>query len=456
MSIDPCEELSLEDCTACKAPMGIQCVAICKHGDTCKRNAIDGVDMCLVHFMSTDFAIRSVHDKLIVEDRVKKSTHISDDKKRDYIRKLVRTRPTLPTDVLSNILNLSRQDDSLYEATNYEKLLKTVQYNSVIQTLVLDPLTTTDDTIHMISVRFSGIITLNMTGCKKVTEQGLEHLRKLKKLEHLQLTNCTQITDNHLLSIAKIKSLKSLDLSHCRSITDLGIGYLKSLVRIKKLNFTNCNQITGIGLSTLVSKKKNPLRWLCLSECTSIDDDGLSHVSKFTKLRYLSLKFCSRITDVGAEHISKLIHLRHLDVHLCLNLTDVGIQYLCTRLYQLVYLNIGYCHRITNETLKNMGTLPMLTRLDLSGCKQINDDGLLELSTGTTLIYLKLHGCIKITDHGLLHLSKLNTLEYLNLDHCTNITDVGIEYLARIHTLRRITTQWCTKVTVQHGKLSIH
>jgi len=102
----------------------------------------------------------------------------------------------------------------------------------------------------------------------KITDAGLEHLKRLTQLQSLNLTG-TQITD-------------------------VGLVYLKGLTQLQSLNLKS-TQITDAGLVHL--KGLTQLSWLDLSE-TKITDAGLVHLKGLTNLCYLYL-VATQIGDAG-------------------------------------------------------------------------------------------------------------------------------------------------------------
>ncbi len=62
---------------------------------------------------------------------------------------------------------------------------------------------------------------LDLSGCR-VTDKGLVHLTRSKRLRSLDLTNCHGITDRGLLSLADVPSLAEIKLDYCRHLTERG------------------------------------------------------------------------------------------------------------------------------------------------------------------------------------------------------------------------------------------
>jgi eukaryotic-like serine/threonine-protein kinase len=67
------------------------------------------------------------------------------------------------------------------------------------------------------------------------------------------------------------------------------------------------------------------LRYLNLSFCDGVTDNGLAGLSGFIRLRQLFLRGCRRITDAGLAHLHALKGLHILELTECSGLTPAGI-----------------------------------------------------------------------------------------------------------------------------------
>ena len=163
----------------------------------------------------------------------------------------------------------------------------------------------------------------------------------LPYLKTLHLRYC-RITDDLLPYLSNLTNLVELDLSSCKKITDNGFVYLSNLTNLKILSLNNCN-ITDTGLSYL-SNLTN-LQILNLGECYEITDDGLVYLSNLTNIQELCLRSCN-ITDAGLLYLSNLIDLNKLNLNLCERITDDGLVYL-SNLKNLKMLDLTDCHNTT-------------------------------------------------------------------------------------------------------------
>jgi len=268
---------------------------------------------------------------------------------------------------------------------------------------------------------------LNLSRCKKITEQGLRMLLPLKNnLQSLNLSGCDYIGienpyDFKILN--EFKKLRSLDLSspsfnNLRQLSPL-------LPELQSLKLSNCVWITAGDLTSAFSRlhPSKKLQSLDLSHIPTVDDNvlrkvmsslpGLKHlsVSSCKKVRLetplpllpslesLDLSNCKRVTETrlrATVQSGVLNNLKHLDLSWILdpnlymdessltsqekngNLTDVTMTETLPFLSKLQSLNLAGNNRITDRGLQTLlsTNLPDLRRLDIENCKGIRREGL--------------------------------------------------------------------------------
>ena len=71
---------------------------------------------------------------------------------------------------------------------------------------------------------------LDLMGVGQLTDVGLNHLRVLTQLRHLNLRWCELITDAGLAHLERLTNLRYLNLWNCSRITDAGIASFKIAV----------------------------------------------------------------------------------------------------------------------------------------------------------------------------------------------------------------------------------
>ncbi len=144
----------------------------------------------------------------------------------------------------------------------------------------------------------------------------------------------------------------------------------------------------------------------------SLSDDDLILLKKFENLNYLDFYFGwgvgeAKLSDNGLKIISEL------------NLT------------KLEWLMLGYCKKITDNSLQYVAKIKTLKHLSLASCPQISDTGLANLATSVNLETLDLSNCTGVTDRGLGYLHQMHGLKEISLSGCLNITREGVQELRK-------------------------
>ncbi|MFO0881377.1 MAG: protein kinase [Gemmataceae bacterium] len=207
----------------------------------------------------------------------------------------------------------------------------------------------------------------------------------------------------HLPLLQGLTQLQSLNLEGCRRISDVGLAFLRGLTQLRSLDLNDCYGITNTGITHL--RSLNQLQSLNLKNCYLITDAGLAHLKGLTQLQSLNLYGCNQITNTGLAYLKSLTQLQSLNLYGCNQITDTGLTHLKS-LTQLQSLNLGGCEQITDGGLAHLKGLTQLQSLNLDGCKQITDGGLAHLKSLTQLQSLELGWCKKITDAGLASLQR--------------------------------------------------
>lgn len=228
-----------------------------------------------------------------------------------------------------------------------------------------------------------------------------------------------------LLSLLKTfaHGVKWLDFGE--TTTDEDLGELKLLSQPCEINLSDCYFVTGETFSCLPLN----VHTLKLSCCRSLQDGGLLAVRQCTQLTRLEIQGCPQISDLGLRVIERLPLLKFLDLGGCSKLTDSTI---FRHLEDMRVLKLTYCHRVVDFTF--LECMPHLEFLDASWCSSVTDGSLASLSRAFNLLYLNLRGCFRLTDTGLNHIRNLN-LTLLNLSGCMNLTLARVLMPTTLHEL---------------------
>jgi hypothetical protein len=206
------------------------------------------------------------------------------------------------------------------------------------------------------------VISINLDGCKGVTDDGTDRLKGLKNIRALQLQSTaikkldfldemldleslnlshTPIDDTSLAHVKGLKKLRGL-LIHSfwdggAHITDTGLENLKGLTELRTL-FIFGTKTTDVGLKHLSGLSN--LEYLAIGSFgtigsvaenkSEITDNGLANLAGLRKLGQLQI-IATQITDAGLEHIKKLSNLKVLQLEKT-RITEAGVASLKTAL----------------------------------------------------------------------------------------------------------------------------
>lgn len=242
----------------------------------------------------------------------------------------------------------------------------------------------------------------------KITDVGLEHLKRLENVRHLRLHHAEYLTDSGIAQIKGWKKLESLDLrgtkvtsrvfEHIRAlttltaldlshteVTDSGFEELAELTRLERLAIGG-NRILGPGLDLL--KMVPTLRHLDVSGIQRVDsglwgialnDANMNRLAQLTQLESLNLSGAN-IADRGLDRpghelarrkelhslprISPLVNLRELDLtRTPVDNADLAV---ATQLPKLRRLGVGYASNIDDGAASIFLRLPRVENLYLT------------------------------------------------------------------------------------------
>lgn len=393
----------------------------------------------------------------------------------DHLLRRINVLKKLETLDLSNT-NLSKPKNPDQKPKANETALKQISELKNLKTLRLSKCGYLRDADLKYLQQLPNLQRLDLSGCHTLTDKGLQHLSSLKNLIELNLSNIPQLSDAALEAIAKIPTLKILNLksntkysaqglkafahgaakierlilSRNRGLKDDDLKAIASISSLKQIDFTAA-KVTSTGLAhlkalknlqslklsnvDLVGKKAACLGQLTALEelslyITTIDDAGLKYLKNCKKLKQLDLSFCDKVSDTSLKIIGTFSQLESL------NLSKTGVTGKTLAdlkpARKLVDLNLSSLEKLTDTSLASLKELPKLQKLDLSITK-IGNRALAHLKTLTELRELNLTS----TEVGSIsRLRPLGKLEKLNLTHCKIIRTTP---LVKMNNLRELT-----------------
>lgn len=108
----------------------------------------------------------------------------------------------------------------------------------------------TDTELYRLTRNMTALEQLKIDECSNITDEGIsQSITHLTSLKDLHLEDCN-ITDKSLEKISALSHLTQLNLRGCSKITDKGLEHLAQLPSLQVLNCTNCN-VTIKGLEKL-------------------------------------------------------------------------------------------------------------------------------------------------------------------------------------------------------------
>lgn len=135
-----------------------------------------------------------------------------------------------------------------------------------LQNLSLFSLEITDASVKEIANNCTDLISLSVSGCQNITDNGAVHLTKLVNLSSLYL-NQAKITDKSILYItSKCTRLRALSLNECSLLTDKAAVAIATWTHcLQSLSMNKCG-ITVVGIKAIVERCFD-LRELSVKDC---------------------------------------------------------------------------------------------------------------------------------------------------------------------------------------------
>lgn len=260
-----------------------------------------------------------------------------------------------------------------------------------------------------------------------------KYLAEMPQLEVLELWSIGSDGDR-LAFVRKMPALEELNIVFA-GIRDEDLAHLANCPKLRSLN-VSFGEVTAEGLAHLA--KCQELRTLYLSEIM-VDDDGLAQLGRLTKLESLCL-MSENITDAGMAHLKDLKNLKTLSFWGG-NIGDAGMAVL-ENFTQLEYLFI--VGDFTDAGLANLRKSKHLKTLHPFSC-HITPQGLAQLKDLPELTYLSISLGEDVADLSplgeLKHLQTLYLSWPVNEDRTpkeTSLTDADFAFLAELPELRSV------------------
>ena len=197
----------------------------------------------------------------------------------------------------------------------------------------------------------------------RISDKGVSELRNLKKLKVLTLSGCRNVTDKGIEALSGLSDLQELNLDHTRA-TRACLQHLERLTKLQRfsLSIPSDDQSAG-GLKYL--RKMKDLRELNARKLCAGDED-LEAVAELKELRRLDLTY-TEVSDKGLRHLSGLKKLHELELF--------GTKVEGPGLRHLVEIK-SLRHLVLGSTLLDERALEHLRKMDHLASLEVSDSGL--------------------------------------------------------------------------------
>eukprot|EP01083_Nonionella_stella_P025289 69660_1 len=170
----------------------------------------------------------------------------------------------------------------------------------------------------------------------------------------------------HDAPLHKVMSyLTVLELIRCFEVSKQ--WHTQALLACKKLTFLDLSQFWAVIGDIDIS----PLNKLC---------------QNFESITSLSMAYCQSMKDADLLQMMRTVCEKnslivHLNIFYCLKLTDKSITKLLRMAPNLVTLNLGHCHGLTNQSVKILSNMTNLETLILKNNQSFTDDILMNFES---------------------------------------------------------------------------
>lgn len=290
--------------------------------------------------------------------------------------------------------------------------------------------------------RLGTVRSLNLSGSKALTDEGVRHLALLPALKHLDVSG-TAITDRGLAVLRELRALETLSLAmtrvtdegvaqlaHCDGLQEVnlswtrtGDGALRALAGKPKLrDFASGNDVTDAGLALLHE--------LPLFKSWPGGNVDLTLLGRPSLPNHLSLR--GTFGDRGMRHLGGLDGLAGL------NLDDRDLAITAAALEPLVALPHLAVLRVdaTDEWMPYIAAMPRLRFLGAQDTVA-GDDGFVALSRSRSIEYIWGRRCHNLRRRGFLALATMPALRGLSVS-CLNVDVAGVSALPSFPALREL------------------
>ena len=332
----------------------------------------------------------------------------------------------------------------------------TTKFSKSLKSIDLENTKITDNGLYHIGKRCTGVRSLTLNCCPKITDTGLSQLSKKIHLSNIYLCHNVQITDAGLERLlASSSQLYSVRLTNCPKLTDNAMEALYEAIAawgkkrntktlsLKTLELRDNPLMTFQALVFLSTAVPN-LVTLDLRDCTNIDLTKGMH--EMERMRYLEEIYLGPSNhSLHAEEFlqSMLFHAANLKVlHLTGigNMSDDDLAELISGTLLLTDLCLEGMDAGIHTIEAVCSHTPNITKFSLIGSSYITDPDVRCLTS--ICLFLKeltLRNCPLLTDTAFSRCVALKRLKTLEISHCsTTITGMFLGFFTTCPLVRLV------------------
>lgn len=207
---------------------------------------------------------------------------------------------------------------------------------------------------------------LELRGCFRITNYGIDCLSEVTTLRHLDISLYSvpghkiknlpeeRITDEALESLSNLQKLQRLEIEGCIGIGDAGFHQISSLHQLTYLNVSRTS-ITGNSLHKIAAMSR--IRTLKMASCKVINGAPLAAMSELNCLDMSG----GYMTNENMKFMKYILNLTYLNISCSISLTDLGIGEI-QNLPSLSWINVSGCVKLTNLALAEFAKIGHLQR----------------------------------------------------------------------------------------------
>jgi ankyrin repeat protein len=250
------------------------------------------------------------------------------------------------------------------------------------------------------------VTSLNLSGSRELSDDGLLQLARMPQLEHLALNEYPggKLTDRGLAVLRQLPNLRTFEMTWQAGITDAGVANLRFCEKLERVDLMGSP--TGDGAIEALAEK--PLLH-AFSSGRLVTDRGLAGLRAFPLLRTLLID--GPFTDAGLAELAGLEGLAELDL-------------------------FWHVSAMTAAGFAHLARLPNLLSLACDG-KLSDDAAMAHIATMPRLRSLRAQESVA-SDEGFVALARSKTLEGFWGRECPGFGDRGFAAFSRMPALRKL------------------